>query len=173
MKMLNNNGAIQVVRPVPPLIKILSWKGDRTMTENTVPYPAKNGNTPEYRAWASMKRRCNNPNVNNFHNYGGRGISVCERWSIFENFYDDMGKKPSSNHTLDRNDNDKDYSLENCKWATRKEQADNRRNNVNIELNGETHNQIDWSRRLGLADATVKMRIRRGMTPIEAIGGIR
>lgn len=82
----------------------------------------------EYRAWASMKRRCLNPNTRYYERYGGRGITVCERWMSFKNFIQDMGPKPSPDLTLDRTDNNRGYSLDNCRWATRTVQQANRRN---------------------------------------------
>jgi len=86
---------------------------------------------PEYRAWISMKTRCYRPTYKQFGDYGGRGIRVCDRWKVsFENFFADMGSKPSRAHTLDRIDTDKDYEPTNCRWATRKEQQNNRRNTL-------------------------------------------
>jgi len=92
--------------------------------------------TPEYIAWNNMKNRCLNEHHQNYKDYGGRGISVCDRWYYFENFYEDMGKKPSRKHSIERMDNDKGYSSGNCKWALRSTQMNNTRRNRFITVFG-------------------------------------
>ncbi len=99
--------------------------------------------TPTYSTWNCMLERCRNPHNIGYNNYGGRGIKVCDRWLKFENFYEDMGKKPKG-LSLDRIDNDKNYCRENCKWSTRKEQNINRRT-TKLDMNKAEQIRLEYS----------------------------
>lgn len=117
----------------------------------------------EYIAWCNMKGRCLNPNDKSYGRYGARGISVCDRWlNSFENFYSDMGAKPSPAHTLERIDFNKDYCPENCKWATYKEQNRNYSRNVYIEYDGRRMCLKDWANEVGIENSLLRYRIRAG-----------
>lgn len=122
----------------------------------------------EYQTWSGMKQRCRNPKDAAYINYGGRGISVCDRWlESFENFFEDMGPKPTPQYSLDRIDNDGNYCPANCKWATPKEQAANRRLSYSpqylITYNGQTKNLNDWAISAGLKHGKCLVyRLRRG-----------
>lgn len=120
--------------------------------------------TRVYRIWEHIHKRCSNPNHEDYENYGGRGIKVCDRWKSFENFYADMGVPPTDTHSIDRRDANGDYSLENCRWATSVEQANNRRSTPYLELNGVRKSRMDWSRELGISPGTIKARQRLGWT---------
>lgn len=118
--------------------------------------------TPEFNSWKYMKNRCDGHDKHHNKYYKGKGISYCERWdgkSGFQNFLDDMGCKPTLEHTLDRIDNNKGYSKENCRWATKKEQMNNMTKNRTLTYNGETMNICQWAERIGLGADTIRNRI--------------
>jgi hypothetical protein len=104
----------------------------------------------EYLSWIEMRRRCSNPDRPEYPNYGGRGITVCERWNSYELFLLDMGPKPSPRHEIDRINNEGNYEPSNCRWALPQVQANNRRNNHRIMMAGETHTEAEWCRDLGV-----------------------
>lgn len=106
--------------------------------------------SPEYQAWRKMKSRCERPKDAAYPRYGGRGITVCDRWSSFDNFIADMGERPSAQHSLDRIDNDGGYSPENCQWRTSQEQNCNRRNTVMVEYRGVSVSLPDLCREFGV-----------------------
>jgi hypothetical protein len=115
-----------------------------------------------YRLWASMLHRVRNKNNRSRAIYFDRGIGVCDRWLKFENFISDMGERPSPDHTIDRIDNDKGYSPENCRWATSKQQARNRRNNRFVEAFGERLTIAEWAERFGIKAHTIRGRLDDG-----------
>ena len=119
----------------------------------------------EHQCWADMRDRVNNPSNKSYKHYGGRGISICERWSDFAAFFEDMGPSPK-NHSIDRIDVNGDYEPSNCRWATPREQSINRRDTILLTHNGETMCMKDWARRLGISYITLGGRIRSGW-PVE------
>lgn len=125
--------------------------------------------TQEYRSWQEMRARCENPNARGYEHYGARGITVCPQWQCFPNFFSDMGKLPTNQHTLDRIDNDKGYCPENCRWATRSEQSNNRRVCIYITHNGETKTLAQWARHYGVNKETLRNRLRRGVSFGQAV----
>lgn len=146
----------------------------------------KHGDRPKgkktrlYNIWLHMRERCNNPNFVYFNLYGGRGISVCDEWShsykVFKEWALENGYRDDL--TLERKDNDGNYCPENCKWATPKEQANNRRSNRSLSFNGEQHNIEEWSKITGKPRTIIDSRLRRGWsvektlsTPILTKGG--
>jgi AraC-like DNA-binding protein len=128
-------------------------------------------NPKEYKAWKAMKSRCYSP-ANSHKTYQIKGITVCDRWkNSFENFLEDMGSKPSPQHSLDRIDNNLGYSKENCRWATDTIQAKNRGDfNIEINYNGETKILKDWAREFNIKYTTLYQRMyRNGLNFEQAI----
>lgn len=124
----------------------------------------------EWRSWRSMRGRCMNTNdPDHFRWYSSRGISVCERWDSFENFLADMGPKPTPKHTIDRIDPNGNYEPSNCRWATQKEQHNNKRSNHWIEFRGERKTIQQWLDIVGMADTTFHSRLKRGMSVADAL----
>lgn len=118
--------------------------------------------TSTYRIWNNMIQRCTNANIPNYKDYGGRGIKVCDQWlNSFEAFLEDMGEKPEG-LTLERIDNSKGYEPDNCRWATRTEQARNRRSNRMLTWAGKTQCVTAWAEELGLPKTTMMARLRCG-----------
>jgi len=131
----------------------------------------KGRRSPEYQCWQDMKARCLNPNHEWFDHYGGRGIIVCDRWrDSFCNFLLDVGRRPTSKHTIDRfPDNDGNYEPGNVRWATRGEQNANRRTTRFVMVNGRRMPLSDVIKSLGLNRRLVCSRIEQGWTPERAI----
>lgn len=117
-----------------------------------------------------MLDRCQRPANRHYADYGGRGITVCERWKQFDAFFEDMGEAPAD-LTLERLNNNEGYNPDNCVWATRKEQARNKRNTVRITHNGRTMALADWADEIGLPSMKIWRRLKRGWSTPEALYG--
>lgn len=122
-----------------------------------------------YRAWVAMRNRCYNTLDPAYKYWGARGITVCDRWlESFENFFEDMGECPPK-MSLDRRENSDNYRPGNCRWATSKEQANNRRGNVNLTLEDRTQTVAAWAEELGIKGDTLYKRLLRGWTGEEVL----
>ena len=126
-------------------------------------------NSPTYHSWAGMKQRCSNPNHSAYENYGGRGIGYCARWESFENFLADMGEKPEGME-IDRKNNSKGYSPENCRWVPRLKNIMNRRCTKYLTVNGDRRTWVEWAEFANITRGALKMRLKRGWSPEEAVG---
>lgn len=124
--------------------------------------------TKAYRCWNGMMRRCYVPKTAFFEHYGGRGIKVCNRWHTFQNFLDDMGE-PGEKDTLDRIDCNGDYSPSNCRWATMKQQASNRRSTIKISHNGKVYSLKQFAQAYDLPYYYVRAFYHKGVSPLKII----
>ena len=125
--------------------------------------------TTEYRAWLNMKQRCFNPNHKFYSHYGGRGITVCDRWLNLDNFLADMGSRPTVKHSLDRINNDADYCFDNCRWATKAEQQNNQRSNRLITIGCVTLTIAQWTKEMGFGETIIFMRLKSGWSEFDAV----
>lgn len=126
--------------------------------------------TPEYSVWRGMLNRCENEKEKAYPRYGGRGILVCGRWrDSFENFFSDMGERPSKHHSIDRIDNNGNYDPKNCRWATREMQASNKSSTVMLQANGQTLPLAEWSRIKGIAKSTLWARKKYGWSDSDIV----
>jgi len=126
--------------------------------------------TKAYRTWGAMIQRCYNEKSPYWQRYGGRGIQICPQWrESFECFHQDMGDPPSPQHSIDRIDNNGDYSPQNCRWATQRQQMQNTRRNRLLTFAGETKCLSVWAEELGVNSATLTGRLDTGWTVEEAL----
>lgn len=133
-------------------------------------HAANGSRSREYAAWADMIQRCHNCGNRRYAAYGGRGITVCDRWrNSFAAFISDMGPRPSPGHSLDRIDNNRGYEPSNCRWATMKTQGRNRCTNRLLTVNGETKTVAEWVENAGINRSTFAKRMRKGMTVQDAL----
>ena len=127
--------------------------------------------TPAHNRWMSMIQRCTDKNHRSYPAYGGRGITICEKWMDFRNFYEDMGDPPTEKHTIDRIDNDKGYFPDNCRWASKEDQANNRRSNKMITFQGITLTQRNWEKFLNVPEKRIYAWLKKGITMAEICEG--
>jgi hypothetical protein len=123
----------------------------------------------EYSIWKKMRSRCGSQNSNDFHRYGARGITVCARWNNYANFVADMGSRPSAEYSLERKDNNAGYDPLNCIWATKKQQARNRRSNRMLTMNGQTQPVAAWAEEYGISAEMIYNRLDRGWPEDRAV----
>lgn len=123
----------------------------------------------EYTTWEGIHSRCTHRGDTGFKNYGARGVKVCKRWQSYELFLEDMGKKPSPAHSIEREDPNGDYEPGNCRWATRTEQARNKRNTVRLTHKGETRPMAEWAELRGIKYHTLKKRLAKGWSVERAL----
>lgn len=126
-----------------------------------------------YSTWVDMVSRCKNPKNTEYKNYGGRGVTVCDRWLDINNFIEDVGSRPSKKHSIDRVDNSGPYAPWNFRWATKKEQGRNTRKTIFLTYEGERMALADWADKVGEQRRTLYMRYRRGWSDEEIIRGTR
>ena len=129
----------------------------------------KGTGTPEFRTWTGMKTRCFNVRSQDYEQYGGRGITVCDRWLSFETFLADLGPRPTPQHSIDRINNDGNYEPGNCRWATKKEQSRNQSTSRILSLNGRSQSVAAWAEEVGMKADTLRHRLDRGQTLTEAL----
>jgi len=130
--------------------------------------------TPEHQTWQRMKQRCLYKKISNYHDYGGRGIKICDRWKdSFENFLADMGNKPSQKHSIDRIDNNGNYEPGNCRWATRTEQNRNTRQNRLLTFQGKTQCVSEWADELKIPAMAIRRRLHCEWSTKDALRPLR
>jgi hypothetical protein len=128
---------------------------------------------PLWNTWWSMRQRCENPNYHPFKDYGGRGITICDAWMSYKQFEKDMGPKPSPLHTIDRIDNNKSYSPENCRWATRKEQQHNQTVTRRVTIEGKEYVAVELAEKAGVKTDTIMYRAANGLPLAKVLSSYR
>ena len=130
--------------------------------------------TSEYWAWRDIKKRCYNPNNKWYCNYGGRGIKMQENWiTNFMQFYEDVGPKPSKGYSIDRIDNNGDYTAENCRWASKETQDNNRRTNVFVEYENQKKTIAQWAKQFNVDPAMFRYFLNKGLNVEQAAKKVR
>lgn len=147
------------------MINIVDIKYDKVLSDGKILFKEKS----TFSSFRSMHKRCYNKKHVAYNRYGGSGVTVCERWHDFLNFYEDMGERPSRRHSIERIDNTKGYFPENCRWATREEQSRNKKTNRWITYKGVTLIVVDWEDRMGYPRGTIQQRLSQGWSEEKSI----
>jgi hypothetical protein len=126
-----------------------------------------------YSTWKSMRARCYNPKTMHYEHYGGRGITVCKEWDDFQVFLNDMESTFQEGLTLDREDNDGNYNKNNCRWATKEQQANNQRDNLRLEFEGKIVTEAELAKLTGVPRTTLQTRRRKGASVEEMVYGFK
>lgn len=147
------------------------WTPEKALTTPMKPRPNdRNRRGTERSIWLNIKYRCHHENCPDYPKYGGRGIRMCQRWrDSFEAFLQAMGPRPGPGYSVDRMDNDGDYCPENCRWATAKEQASNRRSSRLLTCGGVTKTLKQWAADLGVTSTAIRARLRQGQSESQAL----
>lgn len=169
---LQSSPALEAKPEVPPAPPLPGVTGSSGVGRKGRVYKIKDDSRKRhdlYGIWKGMRNRCLNPKGNDYHHYGGRGITICERWDDFLLFAQDMGPRPSKLHKIDRIHNNGNYEPENCKWSTQREQMQNTRINHYLTVNGVTKTLSQWGREIGITPHRIWDRLDRGWTSEEAL----
>lgn len=142
------------------------WKDENTVKRNTI---HEHSDHPMYAVWGAMIQRCENPRDKGYKNYGARGITVCKQWETFSNFWNDMSETWRHGLWIERNDNNGNYTPENCFWAIPLAQSRNTRRNTYVTFQGETKTVTEWSDKIGANRGLVSYRMLHGWTPEQAV----
>ena len=166
--------------PTPSALKYSSFECKSCRRERSLKWRRSQGSRERckirwssftvYNSWIAMIHRCRDPKNSAYKYYGGRGITVCERWAdSFQTFLSDMGSPPTPSHQIDRVDNDKGCEPGNCRWTTRKQQCRNRRSNHILTANGQSKTLAEWVEQTGISRGALWSRISRGWKPDDAV----
>lgn len=172
----HSSPASEVKPEVPPAPPLPDGMESSVVGRNGRVYYLKSGAHKRhelYPTWKSMRERCLRPTHKDFTRYGGRGITICERWNNFETFVSDMGPRPTSKHSIDRIDGNGNYEPKNCRWATQFEQMQHTNRNRFLTKDGETRTASEWARKLNMSPKLICERKLRGWSDEQVLSPVK